>query len=123
MKKEKGQHPLKARIFQYLQFTPLPEMGTSFLQANLSAKALALAQQLSVTDAGSFKEATAKVDELIKNEIATASSVDSEDQSVTGAKQYGVSGKQVNTTDERTVFFLHPGAGTWYGHVFHLLHH
>jgi hypothetical protein len=70
--------PGKGLGIPVFEFTPLLEMQTSFLQANLSAKALALSQQLSLTDAGSFTEATAKLDELIKNEIASASSVDIE---------------------------------------------
>jgi hypothetical protein len=68
--------PTKGPDIPVFQFTPLQEMQTSFLQANLSPKALSLAEQLSVTDVASFKGATAKVDELIKNEIATASSAD-----------------------------------------------
>jgi hypothetical protein len=60
------------------EFTPAPEMEASFLQSNLSEKAFALLQKLSVTDAASFKEAAEKLDELVKNEIASASSVDIE---------------------------------------------
>jgi hypothetical protein len=71
--------PGKGPAIPAFEFVPAPEMEATFLQANLSAKSFSLAQQLSLTDTGSFKAAVEKVDGLIKTAVASMPPTDIED--------------------------------------------